>query len=99
MRVEIVTPHEEQQDLIFVGLRFDPVWSFWEFGIPIRMVPDVDSCICIVLASRSSWYSHLVTTRFAIYSNTPTTPSPVFADVKNSLGLRSGFNGWDGEFR
>ena len=54
MGVEGATPHEEQQDLIFVGLRYDPACSFWEFGSPIRMVPDVDSCICIVLASRSS---------------------------------------------
>lgn len=91
-------PQEEQQDLIPVGLRCDPVWPFWEFGIPSRMVSDVDSCTCIVLASRFSRYSHLVTTRFAIYSNTPTTPSPVFADVKNSFGLRSGFSDWGGEF-
>ena len=54
MRVEGAMAHEEQQDLIFVGLRYDPGCPFWGFGIPIRMVPDVDSCICIVLASRSS---------------------------------------------
>ena len=58
------------------------------------MVPEVDSCICIVLASRFSWYSNLETARFAMYSNTSETPSPVFADVKNSLGLRSGFGSW-----
>ena len=26
------------------------------------------------------------------------TPSPVFADVKNSFGLRSSFDDWEGEF-
>ena len=62
--------------------------------MPSRTVPEVASCICIVLASTFSWYSHLETTRFAIYSNTSETPSPVFAEVKNSLGLRSDFGGW-----
>jgi len=50
--------------------------------------------MCIVLASMFSWYSHFETTRFAIYSNVSETPSPVFADVKNNLGLRSGFGSW-----
>ena len=34
-----------------------------------------------------------MTTRLAIYSKTSETPSPVFADVKNSLGLWSGWGG------
>ena len=62
--------------------------------MPSRTVPEVVSCMCIVLASTFSWYSHFDTTRFAIYSNTLETPSPIFADVKNNLGLRSGFGGW-----
>ena len=84
-------PHEEQHDLIFEGLKCDSAAPFCEFATPSMMVPEVDSCICIVLASRFSWYSNLETARFAMYSNTSETPSPVFADVKNSLGLRSGF--------
>lgn len=87
-------PHEEQQDLILEDLWCDPVCPLWEFEMPSRTVPEVDSCMCIVLASTFSWYSHLETTRFAIYSNTSETPSPVFADVKNDLGLRSGFGSW-----
>lgn len=58
------------------------------------MVAEVDSCMCIVLASTFSWYSHFEMTRLAIYSNTSETPSPVFADAKNNLGLRSGFGSW-----
>lgn len=34
-----------------------------------------------------------------MYSNTPATPSPVFADVKNSFGLRSSFGNWGEEVR
>jgi len=86
-----VTPHEEQQKLILEGLGCDPVRPFWEFVMPSRTVAEVDSCMCIVLASTFSWYSNLETTRFAIYSNASETPSPVFADVKNNFGLRSGF--------
>jgi hypothetical protein len=59
-------PQEEQQDLIFKGLGCESARPFWEFAMPSRTVPDVDSCICIVLASTFSWYSHLETTRFAI---------------------------------
>ena len=42
-----------------------------------------------------SSYSHFRFTRYAIYSKTSATPSPVFADVKKSLGPRSrgGSNG------
>ena len=47
-------PHEEQQDLNPVVLRRDPMCTFWELVIPSRTVSDVDSWICIVLASRSS---------------------------------------------
>ena len=36
----------------------------------------------------SSSYSHRITTRLATYSKTSATPSPVLADVKNSLGPR-----------
>lgn len=54
MKVDGPLPHEEQQDLIFGGLEYGPVCAFWEFVIPRRMVSDVDSCICIVLASRFS---------------------------------------------
>ena len=59
-------PHEEQQDLIIEGLGCDPVCPFRECAMPSQTVPDVDSCICIVLASTFSWYSHLETTRLAI---------------------------------
>lgn len=94
MNAGCLMPHEEQQDLILAGLEYGPGCPFCEFAMPSRMVPEVDSCICIVLASTFSWYSHLKTTRFAIYSNASETPSPVFADVKNNLGLRSGFGSW-----
>lgn len=45
------------------------------------------------LASTRSSYSQRRTTRAAIYSNTSETPSPVFADVKNSFGPRAGGGG------
>lgn len=54
VKVDGEMPHEEQQDLIFAGLRYDPVCPFWKFEMPSRTVSDVDSRICIVLASRSS---------------------------------------------
>lgn len=94
MSVSDIVPHEEQQDLILEGFGCDPGCPFWEFTIPSRTVPEVESCTCIVLAATFSMYSHLETTRLAIYSNESETPSPVFADAKNNLGLRSGFGGW-----
>ena len=51
------------------------------------------SCTCIVRASIASSYSWRITTRRATYSNTSFTPSPVLAEVKNSLGYRSGGGG------
>lgn len=56
-----------------------------------RIVSVVPSRKCIVRASIASSYSHRATTRCAIYSKTWATPSPVFADVKNSFGRRSGW--------
>lgn len=44
-------------------------------------------------ASNASSYSHFITTRRATYSNTGATPAPVFADVKNNFGRRSGYGG------
>ena len=55
-------------------------------------VPEV-SRSCVVRASSHSSYAHFCTTRRAIYSNTSATPSPVFADVKNRRGPRSGGSG------
>jgi len=46
------------------------------------------------LASASS-HSHRITTRRATYPNTSNTPAPVLAEVKNSLGPRSGRGGID----
>jgi hypothetical protein len=53
-KIDGAIPHEEQQDLILADLKCDPECPFCEFEIPSRMVSDVDSCICIVLASRFS---------------------------------------------
>ena len=44
----------------------------------------------MVRASSASSYSCRATTRRAMYSKTSLTPSPVFADVKNRRGYRSG---------
>jgi len=49
--------------------------------------------MCNVRASSASSYSRRIVTRREMYSNTSETPWPVFADVKNSFGRRSGGGG------
>jgi hypothetical protein len=49
--------------------------------------------MCDVRASTASSYSNFLNTRNAMYSNTSLTPSPVFAEVKKSLGPNSGGSG------